>query len=141
MTTIIIKSEPTNRAGHSGVCLSTCAKPLQAISDKAQLMGFDHQIIVGYRDPVAQLAAYRAGKSKLKPGHSKHNSMPSEAFDFIGHPFAGWTDIDQFRGGAHVFLGAAHILGIVARWGGDWNMNGSEADEHGLRDFDHIELM
>ncbi len=130
---------PLHRQGNSGVLYSLLAQPLQMVCDKASQMGFEHQIIVSYRDPVAQLAAFKAGKSKAKPGQSAHNFKPARAFDFIPHPFAGWNSIPPFRNGAHVFLGVGHTLGIELTWGGDWDGDGDERDQT-LFDADHIEL-
>lgn len=109
------------------------------------------QLIEGWRSNAQQQLAYATGKSKAKPGSSAHNAWPARAFDFLPKEFHGnddWDNIPIFRGAAHIILGEAHKLMIergtpdveMARWGGDWNMNGSEADEKGLRDFDHIEL-
>lgn len=104
------------------------------------------QIIQGHRSNAQQQVAYSTGKSKAKPGQSAHNSWKARAVDFLPgefHTSGDWNNLDIFRGTAHVFLGVAHLMnnsGPWIRWGGDWNMNNSEADEHGLRDFDHIEL-
>lgn len=131
---------PFHRLGNSGVLYTLMHRRLQIVADRAGAMGYGFQIVVSYRDAVAQMAAFKAGKSKAKPGHSPHNFNPARAFDFIDHPFTGWNDIPAFRAGAHVFSAAATLVGDDIVWGADWNDNGSEADEHGLRDFDHIEL-
>ena len=126
--------------GNSGVLFTLMHKRLQLVANKAADMGYQFQIIVSYRDAAAQLAAFKSGKSKLKPGHSAHNHNPSFAFDFIPHPFEGWNSIPPFRNGGHIFNAAAALIWDNVDWGGDWNDNGSETDEKGLRDFDHIEL-
>lgn len=130
-----------HRQGNSGVLYTLMHPRLQLIADKAWSMGYEFQIVVSYRDPVAQLAAFKAGKSKLDgiKKKSAHGFHPSRAFDFVPHPL-DWKDIPAFRNGAHIFSAAATLVHDNIVWGGDWNDNGSEADEHGLRDFDHIEL-
>lgn len=130
---------PVHRQGNSGALFLLCHPKLQMVADKAGDMGLKFHIIVSYRDPVLQMAAYKAGKSKAKPGQSAHNYKPSLAFDFIPLPFAGWNDIPQFRNAAHVFLAAGHLLGIPITWGGDWDGDGDEHDQT-LFDADHIEL-
>lgn len=149
----IIDKTPFHRRGKSGLMFAGLHPLLQQTHDKAGLIGFDHHIIQGYRDPVAQLAAYKAGLSKAKPGQSPHNFNPALGDDWIPYPFlpldphadkdtaAGdpWHNIPAFRGGAHVFIGAGHILGIPITWGGDWDGDGDEHDQS-LFDGDHIEL-
>lgn len=126
--------------GNSGALVTLLRPELKAVLNRAAIIGYDVSVITSYRDPVAQMAAYKAGKSKAKPGQSPHNFKPSFAFDFVPRGFKDWNNIQQFRTGAHVFMTAAHIEGVEITWGGDWNRNGIETDEHGLRDFDHIEL-
>ena len=131
-----------HQQGNSGVLFALMHPRLQRVADKAADMGYEFQIIVSYRSPEQQLAAYKAKRSAFDGFKRKgaHNFNPSRAFDFIAHPFGGWNDIPQFRSGGHIFNAAATLIGDNVTWGGDWNDNGSEADEHGLRDFDHIEL-
>ncbi len=141
-----------HRNGNSGVLYAAMAPRLQRIADKAGDMGYQFQIITSWRSDAMQLIAFKTGKSKAKPGQSPHNHTDAKgqpfalAFDFLPHPFVGiaggdpWKNIPAFRNGAHIFSAAAALLHDDIVWGADWNDNGSEADEHGLRDFDHIEL-
>lgn len=91
----------------------------------------DMQIIVGctWRDPVAQLAAWRAGKSNARPGQSYHNPVGvdgkprSYAIDFLlrvratGDVLEGTipAEWDQYAEAAAYFK----AVGFV--WSGDWH--------------------
>lgn len=128
---------------------ATLPKSLKAVCDKAALMGFDHHLIVGYRDAATQAAKFKAGLSKAKPGQSPHNVKPPKgplAFDFVFFPFVPrkgetdpWKDIPTFRAYGHGFVAAGHLIGIDLAWGGDWDSDGDETDQT-LFDADHIEL-
>ena len=71
--------------------------------------------------------------------NSKHNTNPSDAFDFMPYP-VDWKDTKQFSYIAGIIIGIGLAKGIVLRWGGDWNQNGKINDERFL-DFGHIEFV
>lgn len=124
---------------HSVALVALVAAPLRAIIAEASL-GADFTVSTSVRGRSAQNAAAAQGNSQARFGQSAHNYKPAVGVDLMPWPFLGWKNINQFRELAHVMLAAAHAKRILLRWGGDWDMDGSEADEHGLRDFGHFEL-
>lgn len=105
----------------------------------------DLSIIVGHRGEAAQMAAYNARpqKSKTPWPRSKHNRLPSAAFDFRPHPFPSaehWKDAIRFGRIAGGLILAAAIERVPVRWGGDWDQDGQSIDESFL-DLGHLELV
>lgn len=105
-------------------------------------------LIEGYRSGARQEELFKAGKTKVRAGGSKHNSVPSEAVDLIPYPFSpeDWEDRERFH------LHAGFVLGIAAklksegkmtrsvRWGGDWDKDWETSDNE-FDDFPHFELI
>jgi peptidoglycan L-alanyl-D-glutamate endopeptidase CwlK len=97
----------------------------------------DFTVIEGHRGREAQNTAFAEGNSKLRFPHSKHNQIPSLAFDFIPYPFNGWSDLDGFTKIGHMMLGIGAVLkeyGLIENdliYGGDWES---------FNDYPHIEL-
>ena len=81
---------------------------------------FDHAVIEGHRDREAQNAAFDAGRSKLRWPASKHNATPSLAVDACPYPI-DWSDHRRFHLFAGYVLATAHTMGVILRWGGDWD--------------------
>lgn len=105
----------------------------------------DLSIIVGHRGEAAQMAAFNARpqRSKTPWPKSKHNRLPSWAFDFTPYPFAGgkdWNDLARFARIAGGILIAAAIEKVPVRWGGDWDRDGATLDETFV-DAGHVELI
>ncbi len=119
--------------------------PLQRLLDAYADMApsnMDLTIIDSYRDEDTQNQAYDSGKSSVRYPNSKHNSRPSQAFDFIPSPFNGrkdWSDGYRFARIAGGLFLAAHIKKIHIRWGGDWDQDGKSNDQS-FMDLGHIEL-
>lgn len=105
----------------------------------------DLTIIVGHRGEAAQNAAFAAGASKLAWPHSKHNSLPSKAFDFVPYPFAGgskeWNDLARFARIAGALKVIANQERIAIRWGGDWDGDGRVVGDETFIDAGHVELL
>lgn len=122
-------------------CLATCDPRLRAIAAEA-IKRIDFTVICGHRSLEEQDAAYRAKRSKLPPGCSPHNAIPSRAFDFVPYPFvdAGWKDVGKFRTVAAVLCAVAKEQGIKARWGGNWSDDVSAPLGHFV-DADHFEVV
>ncbi|CUW38799.1 Conserved protein of unknown function [Magnetospirillum sp. XM-1] len=121
--------------------IATCDYRLQEVlSEAIKDCPIDFGITCGHRDKAEQDRCCAQGLSKTPWPTSKHNAMPSNAFDFV--PFvdgkAVWNDVQAFKDIAHHILMTADRLGIALRWGGDWNCNGL-ADEKFI-DMPHIEL-
>ena len=118
--------------------LLTCRNELQVVAHEAIKL-VDFSIIHGYRTQEQQDLIYAQGLSKAKYPNSKHNTNPSDAFDFMPYP-VDWKDTKQFSYIAGIIVGIGLAKGIVLRWGGDWNQNGKINDERFL-DFGHIEFV
>jgi hypothetical protein len=96
--------------------LATCHPILQnlftAVLEKQQQ---DFSVICGYRDRIAQTAAFVEGNSTKEWPNSKHNTSPSRAIDIEPYPSA--TPLDYYN----LFLlvsTTAREMGISIRWGG-----------------------
>lgn len=102
---------------------------------------FDFSIIEGHRVREDQMRAYNDGKSKLKFPESKHNKVPSLAFDYMlyinGEP--NMKDTNSYYMASGVFSGIAKNLGINIRLGADWDGDFSTSDQN-FNDLMHIEL-
>lgn len=98
----------------------------------------DFSVIQGQRSIEQHLQNIARGVSKISM--SKHCYDPSCAFDFIMYPFTGWTDAAGFDKVAKELVRAAKELGIPARSGGDWNMDGNFRNDR-FYDGGHFELI
>ncbi len=116
---------------------------------------YDFSIIHGWRGEDVQNALFDSGASMKPWPESKHNvivetgdaydhSEPcSEAIDFgpfipgIGIP---WNDTHIFAVIAGCLFAAASERGVIIRWGGDWDSDGSTKDQT-LMDYGHVEII
>ena len=116
--------------------LTQCSADLQTLF-RTVIKHRDCSIICGQRGEMEQNAAYDLGHSKLRFPKSKHNKTPSLAVDVIPYPFAGWSDIKQFREFGNFVLGVAAMLksyGAIESditWGGNWTS---------FRDYPHYQI-
>ncbi|MGL5344891.1 MAG: M15 family metallopeptidase [Plesiomonas sp.] len=105
-----------------------------------QITPIDFMVIEGKRNDARQRQLVLAGKSWTRD--SRH--ITGHACDCA--PLVGgkipWNDKGAFSAVAKAMFTAAKELGIVIRWGGDWNENGSYSDEvqRGSYDGPHFEL-
>lgn len=118
--------------------LFTCRKELQALFARIALT-YPCAILEGHRDEQAQMAAFNAGKSQLPWPKGKHNSLPSFAVDVAPLPI-NWRDREAFAHFAGFVLGIADCMGYTIRWGGDWDMDRSLANNR-FDDLVHFELI
>mgnify|MGYP001265996655 CR=1 FL=1 len=117
--------------------LATCHEDLQRlVREVARHMRI--RVTAGYRSPEEQERLWRLGRSKARPGQSKHNRLPSEAVDIVPLP-VDWDDIARWHYFGGFVMGVAAVLGIQVRWGGDWNRNDDPGDER-FFDGPHFEL-
>lgn len=118
--------------------LDTCRKELQDVAHEAiKLVNFS--VIHGYRTEAEQNAIYEQGFSKKQFPSSKHNTNPSDAFDFVPFPI-DWKDTKQFTYIAGIMIGIGLAKGIILRWGGDWKQEG-KLKENKFNDLGHIEFV
>lgn len=126
-------------SGRSIANLQTCHRDLRRVVEALWADGIAVQVICGHRDRVEQTKAYLAGKSKLQWPKSKHNQYPSRAMDLAPFPI-NWNDTEGFVGLGGFVMAKARHLGIVLRWGGDWDRDGKPR-EKGEWDLVHFELV
>jgi peptidoglycan L-alanyl-D-glutamate endopeptidase CwlK len=96
----------------------------------------DFTVIQGHRGEEEQNKAFKDGYSQLKYPQSRHNKTPSDAFDFIPHPFKGWHDKEGFLKIGNMMMG----IGAMLRW---YGMIESEFEYGGnwtrFKDYPHIQ--
>ena len=100
--------------------LAQCDKRLQRIADEA-IKNFDFIVICGHRGEKEQNAAVARGTSKVRYPHSKHNKIPSLAFDAVpyvkGAPGGiDWSARARFLEMRKALKAAADKLGIPVRF-------------------------
>jgi peptidoglycan L-alanyl-D-glutamate endopeptidase CwlK len=122
--------------------LDTCHPELRRLA-YAVIEIFDFKVEEGHRGKEAQDVAFAAGNSKTPWPQSKHNKVPSEAFDCYPYPVdmsEKPKNLERFVYMQGIFKAEAHRLGIKIREGVDWNQNQDMRDEGSFRDYPHIEL-
>ena len=117
--------------------LATCHEDLQKVFNEV-IKHVDCSVIEGYRNEERQNRLFSEKKTKVRYPNGRHNSNPSRAVDVVPYP-VDWNDRERFHLFAGFVLGIAKSMGIVLRWGGDWNMN-FEVDDNNFDDFPHFEL-
>ena len=112
--------------------LKTCCEPLQRLFN-AVILERDCIVVCGFRDQVAQDAAFDKGFSKLRWPHGRHNRNPSMAVDVLPYPFKNedWKDLELWAAFVEVVKNKAAELGIPIICGYDWKS---------FQDVDHFEL-
>ncbi len=118
--------------------LDTCDDKLQTICELV-IEEYDFTVLEGHRSGERQNELFRQGKSKLKAGQSKHNSLPSKAVDLAPYPIA-WENTERFYLLAGMMFQAAYDMGIKIRWGGDWDKDWVHSDQS-FMDLPHFELV
>ncbi len=122
---------------HSRELLATCHPDLIRLMNTA-ILYWDFTIITGHRTQEAQEAAFAAGKSKAHWPNGPHCSTPSCAVDIAPWPI-DWSNDARFLLLGGKILGLARVLGIVLRYGGDWDGDGNPRNQS-LHDTGHFEL-
>lgn len=117
--------------------VSTVTTNLQKVL-AAAIKEYDFSVIFGHRDRATQDKAYADKNSTKKWPNSKHNFMPSQAFDVIPYP-DGWKASNaEFCKMAEAIIKASEKVGVPLRWGGDWDGDGDITDQN-LIDLAHFE--
>jgi peptidoglycan L-alanyl-D-glutamate endopeptidase CwlK len=101
-----------------------------------QLTPVDFTVFEGMRSMERQRSLFETGKTKTL--NSRH--LVGKAVDLPawkgGRPVWDRVDAQQV---ANAMMQAAKECGVTLRWGGDWDMDGDQADET-FRDLVHFEL-
>jgi peptidoglycan L-alanyl-D-glutamate endopeptidase CwlK len=100
----------------------------------------DITILEGRRPLKRQEDLFRAGKTKtMKSKHLRQSDGYAHALDVSPYP-VDWQDLDRFRNFMAWLTGLASSMGIVVRWGGDWDGDYQSKDQS-FHDLPHIELV
>ena len=118
--------------------LKTCHPDLQRVA-AVVIKHFDFSVIEGERDKAAQNRYYDQGLSKVHFPHGKHNRHPSEAMHCMPYPIK-WNDRERITLLAGHIIQAGHDLGLIIRWGGDWDRD-TEVKDNNFDDLAHYELV
>ena len=120
--------------------LGTCDPRLQAVFTRAADF-WDIKIIEGHRSVERQKALFLTGATNIdgvrKKG--KHNYSPSRAIDVAPLPL-DWRDVQRFYQFGWAIVGLAHSMGVMLRWGGDWDADGDTQDQL-FNDLVHFEVV
>lgn len=122
-----MKTPPFYFGARSLLNLQTCCWDLQCLAQEA-IKIIDFTVICGFRDKKNQTAAFNCGASEREWPNSFHNQFPSEAFDFLPHPFTSWKNTNSFIKVVDGIKIAADKLDIEIECGADWGW-----------DFGHVE--
>lgn len=117
--------------------LGRCHIDLQRLLQKVVKV-YDCTILAGHRSMRDQNKAFNEGKSKLRYPDGKHNALPSLAVDVAPYP-VDWDNEGRFRHFAGYVQGMANEMGLVIRWGGDWDSD-FDMEDQTFNDLVHFEL-
>ena len=118
--------------------LETCHEDLQKVFNEV-IKYVDCSVLEGHRNKERQNSLFEKGNTKVKYPKGRHNAYPSNAVDVVPYPI-DWDDRERFHLFAGFVIGIAKGLGVILRWGGDWNQN-FEVDDNMFDDFPHFELI
>ncbi|OCH32970.1 peptidase [Aliivibrio fischeri] len=121
----------------SATRLASCHPQLQKVFTKV-LEICDCSILCGHRTEAEQ-NALPSSNTKVRFPNSKHNSVPSKAVDATPYPYDE-DDRERFSYFAGIVIGVGASMGIVIRWGGDWDKD-NELKDNGFDDLMHFELV
>ena len=117
--------------------LATCDEKLQRVFNEV-IKHVDCSVLEGHRDAERQDKLFEEGKTQVKYPKGRHNSSPSNAVDITPYP-VNWEDRERQTLFAGFVLGIAKGMGIVLRWGGDWDSDFQVMDNR-FDDFPHFEV-
>lgn len=118
--------------------LTTCDAPLQSVFRRV-VLDFDCTVIEGHRNKERQNKMVEDGKSQVRWPNSKHNTVPSVAADVAAYPIV-WGDRERQTYFAGYVLATARAMGVILRWGGDWNRD-TEVRDNKFDDLVHFEIV
>ncbi len=111
-------------------CRTECHIKLQRVLDEA-ILQYDFAVIWGYRNRQEQERAFISGNSRARFGQSKHNVMPSRAFDVLPYPKGFKATDAEFYVLATIIMAAAIRVNVRIVWGGHFRT---------IKDLAHFEL-
>ena len=117
--------------------LHSCDERLKKVFNEV-IKTVDCSVLEGHRDKDKQNKYYEEGKTRLQYPLGRHNELPSRACDVVPYPI-DWNDRERFTLFAGFVLGIAKSMGIILRWGGDWDQDWTVKDNK-FDDFPHYEL-
>lgn len=149
--------------------LNTCCSPIRKVFTTLIERDIDHSVLEGHRGEIDQNAYADADppKSQIRWPYGKHNSIPSNAVDAVPYVKVpglkggihwheetiisqGFTEkeakkIVEMYHRQMVFFAAtvvecARSMGIIIRWGGDWDRDWSLMDNR-FNDYPHFEFV
>ncbi len=123
--------------------LEECDIRLQCLAHAVmRLQLFDFGISCGHRGETEQNHMVEEGTSTKTWPDGKHNSMPSNAYDFflLLDTAIDWKQKKAWYMAVGVFRGVASMLGIPIRVGADWDGDFDTEDQE-LHDLPHVELI
>ena len=129
--------------------LVTCDDQIQRVFMEV-IKHEDCAILEGARSDERQAELFREGRSTLdgvtqRSKHQVETGGLSLAVDAIPYPttlhgVSIWQDEFRFTRFAGVVIGIGLSMGIRLRWGGDWDSDGSKANQT-FHDLPHFELV
>ena len=118
--------------------LNTCHPNLQKVFHRV-VENIDCTILEGHRTKAEQDRLFLEGKSKLRWPDGKHCSLPSRAVDAAPFP-VDFNDRERFFFFAGWVIATGLSMGIVLRWGGDWDGD-KDFKDNKWDDLCHFELV
>lgn len=145
-----MKKKDLKFGGGSQEKLKKVHPKMKCVVEKALSFGvLDFSVIEGIRTDERQAKLFAEGKSQLDGINKKSKHQPdevgfSQAVDLLPYPAEingvnVWNDSSRFHILAGLMYAAASELGVVIRWGGDWDSDGNNKDSN-FDDLPHFEL-
>lgn len=121
-------------------------KLVQVVERAIEISKVDFKVVEGVRTPERQKELYAQGRTKpgpkvtwtLNSNHFKKVDGFGHAVDLLPAPY-DWKDTKPFDVMAEAMFAAAKELGVVIRWGANWDQDGKPR-EKGESDSPHWEL-
>jgi len=119
--------------------LKTCHPQLQLVALEV-VRTYDCTVLEGHRGEELQSKYREEGKSRISWPNGPHNMTPSNAVHLVPYPFPGWQRLKYFYFFSGYVLATGVGMGIVLRWGGDWDKD-KDLDDQALKDLIHFEVV
>lgn len=127
----------------SEACLETTSLAIQHLMRQVLALGLiDVSIVCGHRGRAEQDEAFNSGASKVRWPNSKHNDIPSEAFD--AYPFIRGKISYNYNHCcflAGIILSVSLKISVPVRWGGNWDSDLEIITDQKFQDLGHYETV